>query len=236
MYANMTEANVLTTPATSSHIVQVCQNVTAQAETVTNYINEGLLSGEAVIVIARPVLRKAVISRMEALGLDSQAIRNEGRIKFLDAEFLLFGFLIDGELNERAFNELIGIPIQSLQLKYGKVRAFGEMVDVLWKDGLQNTALRLEDLWNNLSQEQGFLLLCTYLIDSLDSNAYEDSLERICKCHSQVEPAEKYDLSENADEGLLNVFEAAWNSMLDKLTESEEIATQLPANQTTLLN
>ena len=132
--------------------------------------------------------------------------------------------------------ELIGIPIQSLQLKYGKVRAFGEMVDVLWKDGLQNTALRLEDLWNNLSQEQGFLLLCTYLIDSLDSNAYEDSLERICKCHSQVEPAEKYDLSENADEGLLNVFEAAWNSMLDKLTESEEIATQLPANQTTLLN
>ena len=126
MYANMTGITKLAIP---SHIVQVCQNVTAQAEAVTHYINEGLMNGEAVIVIARPVLRKAVILRMEALGLDMQAIRNEGQIKFLDAEFLLFGFLIDGELNGRSFHKLIGTPIQALQLKYGKVRAFGEMVE-----------------------------------------------------------------------------------------------------------
>ena len=233
MYANMTGITKLAIP---SHIVQVCQNVTAQAEAVTHYINEGLMNGEAVIVIARPVLRKAVILRMEALGLDMQAIRNEGQIKFLDAEFLLFGFLIDGELNGRSFHKLIGTPIQALQLKYGKVRAFGEMVDVLWKDGLQDTALQLEHLWNNLSQEQGFPLLCTYLVDSLDANTYEYSLERICKCHSHLEPAEKYDLSKSTDEGVLNVFEAAWNCMLDKLAESNEIATQLPANQATLLN
>lgn len=102
MYTNMTGANGLTNPPTSSHIVQVCHNVTAQAEAVTHYINEGLLSGESVIVIARPVLRKAVMSRMDALGLDLQASKNEGQIKFFDAEFILFGFLIDGELNERA--------------------------------------------------------------------------------------------------------------------------------------
>lgn len=110
------------------------------------------------------------------------------------------------------------------------------MVDVLWKDGLQDTALQLEDLWNNLSQEQGFTLLCTYLMDSLDANTYENSLERICKCHSHLEPAKKYDLLESAEEDMLNVFEAAWNRMLDKLAESDEIATQLPANQATLLN
>jgi hypothetical protein len=31
------------------------------------------------------------------------------------------------------------------------VRAYGEMVDLLWKDGLEEAAIRLETLWNELA-------------------------------------------------------------------------------------
>ena len=221
-----------------NHIVQVCQNDTSQVAAVTHYIQEGLLNNEAVIVFARPALRQAVISKMDGLGLDVQTFKSQGQIKFFDAEFLLLSFLIEGELEDSAFQEFIGLPIQAAQLKFGKVRAFGEMVNVLWKKGQYDTAMQLEDFWNDLSKKLEFSLLCSYSLDNLDPNAYDDSLELICKCHKHLVPVEESDLSEStADDGaMLDVFGAAWNRVMGKLAESKKIPEQMSSAQTTLLN
>lgn len=221
-----------------NHRVQVCQNDISQAEAVTHYIQEGLLNNEAVIVFARPALRRAVMSKMDGLGLDVQTFKSQGQIKFFDAEFLLSSFLIEGELEDSAFQEFIGLPIQAAQLKFGKVRAFGEMVNVLWKRGQYDTAMQLEDFWNDLSKKLEFSLLCSYSMDNLDPNAYDDSLELICKCHKHLVPVEEGDLSEStADDGaMLDVFGAAWNRVMGKLAESKKISEQMSSAQTTLLN
>lgn len=217
----------LTNPV-GSHIVQVCENETFQAEAITHYIKEGLLNNEAVIVIARPALRKTVISKMDALGLDMQALKSKDQIQFFDAEFLLSVFLIDGVLEEQVFQESIGFPIQAAQLRYGKVRAIGGVMDVLWKKGQYDTAMQLEDLWNDLSQKQEFSLLCSYSLDSLDPNAYDESLEWICKCHKHLTPVKNYDLSETAvDETMLDVFEAAWDRVVGRLSGIQNSA-QMP--------
>ena len=211
-----------------SHIVQVCQNKTSQAEAIANYIKEGLLNDEAVVVFAGAVLRKAVISKMDALGLDMQAFKNKDQIKFFDAEFLLSAFLIDGVLEEQVFQESIGFPIQAAQLQYGKVRAIGGMMDVLWKKGQYDTAMQLEDLWNDLSQKQEFSLLCSYSLDSLDTNAYDESLEWILRCHKHLIPVKNYDLSESAaDETMLDFLEAAWNRVVGRLSGIQNSA-QMP--------
>ena len=225
------------TNSAGNHIVQVCQNETSEAEAVTHYIKEGLLNDEAVIVFARPALRQAVISKMDGLGLDVQTFKSQSQIKFFDAEFLLSSFLIEGELEEPAFQEFIGLPIQAAQLKFGKVRAFGEMVNVLWKKGQYDTAMQLEDFWNDLSKKLEFSLLCSYSLDSLYPNAYDDSLELICKCHKHLVPVEEGDLSEPAaDEAMLDLFGAAWNRVMGKLTESRKISEQMSSAQTTLLS
>ena len=139
------------TNTTGSQIVQACQNVAAQAEIITQYIKEGLQNDEAVIVIAKPAVRKAVTFELNELGLDVQAIKNQGQIKFFDAEFLLLGFMNEGAIEEQAFQEFVGTPIQTAQLKFGKVRVFSEMVDLLWKNGQHSAALQLENLWSKLS-------------------------------------------------------------------------------------
>lgn len=237
MNTNRVWQDVLTNPVAGSHIVQICQNKAFQVEVVTHYIREGLLNGEAAIIIAKPALRKAVIAKMDALGLDVHALRSQGQIKFFDAEFLLSGFLIDGVLEEQIFQEFIGFPIQVAQLEFGKVRIFGEMVDVLWKEGQHDTALQLEDLWNNLSKKQEFSLLCTYSLDSFNPNTYDDCLERICNRYTHLIPMENGDLSEPAvDDALRDVFGAAWNRVLDKLAEAEKISAQMPSAPTTLLS
>lgn len=224
------------TNSAGNHSVQVCQNDTSQAEAVTHYIQKGLLNNEAVVVFARPALRQAVISKMDALGLDVQTFKSQGQIRFFDAEFLLSSFLIEGELESSAFQEFIGYPIQVAQLKFGRVRAFGEMVNVLWKKGEYDTAMQLEDLWNDLSKQLEFSLLCSYSLDNLDPNSYDASLELICKCHKHLVPVEENGLSEStADDGaMLDVFAAAWNRVIDKLAESRKIPEQMSSAQTTL--
>lgn len=224
----------LTNP-TGNYIAQVCQNETSQAEAVIGYIKEGLLNDESIVVLARPALRKAVISGIDALGFDMQTIRNQGQIKFFDAQFLLSSLLIDGVLEEQVFQEYVGIPLQTLHLRYGKVRVFGGMVDILWKEGQHSTVMQLEDLWNDLSQKQEFSLLCSYSLDDLDPDVYDESFESICKCHNRLIPVENYDLSETGvGEAVLDVFGAAWNRVVGKLAESKKISAQMP--QTTLLN
>ena len=191
-------------------------------------LKRAFLRGEGAIVIAGIALRKDIISKMEWLGLDVGALKNQGQIKFFDAEFLLLSIVVDGVLKEQAFQEIVGIPIHIIQSKYGKARVFGEMVNILWKQGHYDTAMQLGDLWNELSKKQEFSLLCVYSVDSLDPNAYEEALERLCKCHPYLTPVKDHDLSETQASGtLLDAFETAWSHLVSKIAEPKKDSAKL---------
>ena len=226
MNGNTLPQSAFSFPETANHIVQVCQDAASQAEILTQYVKEGLANGEGVVIIARPALRKAVISKMDALGLDVHAFKSQGQIKFFDAEFLLSGFLIDGVLDEQAFQQFVASPVLAMQLKFGKVRAFGEMVDVLWKNDQQDLAIELEGWWDELCNKHELMLLCTYLLDSLDPNNYDNSLERICKCHTHSLPINSF--NPVVDGAMLELFEAAWSNVVSKFKESKNISSPIP--------
>ncbi len=210
-----------------NHMVQVCQSEASQAEIVTHYIKEGLLNNAAVIIIARPALRKTVLSKLDALGLNVHVFRSQGQVKFFDAGFLLSNILIDGVIDEHSFHRFIGIPIEVAQSNHGKVFAFGEMVDILWQRGLHDTAMQLEGLWGGLFEKQELTLLCTYLLDSLDSATYGNALERICKCHTQWLPINVFNPVVGGEK-MLEIFGTAWDSVIGELTETKNIPKQLP--------
>ncbi len=64
-----------------------------------------------------------------------------------------------------------------------KVRIFGQMVDVLWREGQQDAAIQLEMLWNQLAHHRSFSLLCGYAM----GNFYKASnFEDICGQHTHV--------------------------------------------------
>jgi uncharacterized protein len=63
------------------------------------------------------------------------------------------------------------------------IRAYGEMVDVLWKAGQTVAATRLEMQWNELARSHAFSLLCGYAM----GNFYKDAaVEDICSHHTHV--------------------------------------------------
>jgi hypothetical protein len=49
------------------------------------------------------------------------------------------------------------------------VRAFGEMVSLLWRVDTA-AAVRLEELWNNVIEEHELALLCTYSLNGSDAH------------------------------------------------------------------
>jgi signal transduction histidine kinase len=72
------------------------------------------------------------------------------------------------------------------------------MVDVLWRDGNREAAIKLEDLWNELARQHSFSLLCAYALSNFYRESDADAFRTICQSHEQVLPAETYDL--HADE------------------------------------
>src|SRR3954464_2215397 len=76
--------------------------------------------------------------------------------------------------------------------KYLVTRAYGEMVDVLWKDGNIDGAIAVEELWNELATKYSFSLLCAYSMGNFFKEAHTHSFKQICGTHGNVLPTEEF--------------------------------------------
>jgi hypothetical protein len=62
-------------------------------------------------------------------------------------------------------------------------RVYGEMVDLLWKDGYDVAAIQVEMLWNKLARSHDFLLMCGYA----KGHFYKDAcVASVCAEHTHV--------------------------------------------------
>ena len=105
----------------------------------------------------------------------------------LDAQRTLDLFMHHGMPDQERFEASVGKLIaEVLEGREDRVliRAYGEMVDVLWKEGKSEAAIRLEMLWNRLAQRYGFALLCGYSM----GNFYKETkgFEAICREHTHI--------------------------------------------------
>src|SRR5262249_17252245 len=69
-----------------------------------------------------------------------------------------------------------------------RVRAFGELVGLLWKEGRYSAAVRLEQFWNRLITSHGLHLFCAYPIDIFGPEFQSAGLDALLCAHSHVLP------------------------------------------------
>ena len=82
-------------------------------------------------------------------------------------------------------NEIIGLARGE---EARKVRAFGEMVAILWSRGNHAATIHLELLWSKVVAAGKFPLFCAYPRDTFAKNATE-SIVDICRLHSRIAAA-----------------------------------------------
>jgi hypothetical protein len=168
------------------HAVQFYGNEESLFTTVAGFLSEGLVSREPAIIIATPEHCAAIARHLRGRLIECYLARRNGDLVMLDAEEMLGQFMIGDEPDPELFEETVGLIVQQTLDGRGRivVRAYGEMVDVLWKEGRTESAIKLEILWNKLAMKYSFALLCGYAMGNFYKQAKQ--LDDICAQHTHV--------------------------------------------------
>jgi hypothetical protein len=167
------------------HLVQFYEADNVFLDTLEGFVGGGLRSGEGVIVIATPGHLQVLSERLRASGIDvDRALRHDQYIP-LDAEESLARFMTNGWPDDEQFFGFVRGLLERARTRHPKVRAFGEMVALMWARGEHGATVRLEHLWHQLCSTDGFSLLCAYPRAGLTEDA-SSSISEICAAHSRV--------------------------------------------------
>jgi PAS domain S-box-containing protein len=170
----------------ADHLVRFYEDDAFLTAAVTKFVTEGLGAGDFVTIIATELHGQMFVRQLEAEGVEVGRARASGQLVLVDAHETLSKFMRGGEPDRGLFESEVGglIAKQAHAAGGQRLRAYGEMVDVLWKGGERSAALHLEELWNDLQNRHAFTLLCAYAMGSF----YKEpaSLHDVCSAHTHV--------------------------------------------------
>jgi MEDS: MEthanogen/methylotroph, DcmR Sensory domain len=166
------------------HVVQFYGRDDELADRVTDYLLGALDGGGVAVVIATPEHRREFETRLGQAGVDLAAARDDGSYLALDAAQALSELMAANQLDSAAFDRVIGTVIAAAGVGGRPVRAFGEMVALLWDDGLVSAAVQLEAVWEELGGRYPFSLFCGYRADSVTSDM--DAFVEVCRLHGEI--------------------------------------------------
>jgi hypothetical protein len=173
------------------HGVQFYGNEASLFTTVAGFLSEGLVTGQPAIVITTEAHRAPILRELSERFIDIEKAQRVGDLLWIEARKALSRFMVDDVPDSAAFDATVGEAIA--RMLEGRpprtvIRAYGEMVDVLWKDGLEDSAIRLEILWNKLATRYGFALLCGYSMGNFYKQAAR--FEAVVQQHTHVDVPE----------------------------------------------
>ena len=125
---------------------------------VANFVGEGFEQGSLAVIIATPDHAARIEACLRSRGIDVDELKRQGNLAILNARDTLQLFMADGMPDSSAFTRVVGSALADVRggRKRCAIRAYGEMVDLLWKAGLEAAAIRLEILWNQLASTDDF--------------------------------------------------------------------------------
>jgi hypothetical protein len=170
--------------APCDHVIQIYENDQKFIQVLSQFVHGGLVAGDGVIVIATPQHLKEVQSKLAQSGISIEDYLHSQYFPMVAHE-ILDQFMVDGLPDERLFNQIISGFISKVRGNKRKVRAFGEMVAVLWKEGNRSATVKLEQLWNKFCENEVFCLFCAYPKSGFDHDI-NTSLNHICSAHSKI--------------------------------------------------
>jgi PAS domain S-box-containing protein len=184
------------------HDVQFYDSENYLGTVVSTFLVEGVRAAQPLVVIATDAHCRLFRERMRAAGICPEDLVEGRDIVWLDAHETLQAFM-EGDLpNAELFELTVGAVFERVMANgrgYVVTRAYGEMVDLLWRAGKIEGAIALEQLWNGLALRYSFALLCAYSMGNFVKEAHGTDFARICAAHRHVSPTEAYTTLEDGD-------------------------------------
>jgi DcmR-like sensory protein len=176
------------------HAVKFYTDENVLGKTVAEFLAPGLRERLPAIVIATPAHITLIYQELDRRGLNVPKLEADGDLQVLDADEVLARFMVGPQPDPVRFHQTVDAIID--RACKGRppcaVRAYGEMVDVLWKRANPTGAIELEMLWNRVATHQQFSLLCGYAV----GNFYKEiaggpTMQTVCDQHNHIIPDER---------------------------------------------
>jgi signal transduction histidine kinase len=216
-------SDFLVAPAQPSHFVQFYEEEESLFDMVGQFLGAGLSAGDRLLVIATPEHHKSFMQRLGPPG--AQAVQS-GMITLLDARETLSNFMVDGAPDPARFRSLLSQVVARTKAKspHASLRAYGEMVDLLWREGNSDAAIRLEELWNDAGQEHTFSLFCAYTVGNFYKEGDGARFFDVCRNHTHIVPTESFGRQRALEKEIAHRkdLEDALRAALRKRTQAEE--------------
>lgn len=183
---------VLERPDAQGHLVQLYTDDAALVSNVGHYLWQGIEQGEGILVIAGAEHTEAFCGRLRELGTDPQAAMAGGRLALFDAQDTLTRFMVDGQPHWNRFESVVGNAMRQVHgvNEHSRLRAYGEMVGILWQSRRFAAAIRLEQFWNKLLSRGRFSLYCAYAIDVFGKDFHAGMIDGVLCTHTHLIPGE----------------------------------------------
>jgi signal transduction histidine kinase len=219
-------AHVLADTLAHGHTVQFYDDDEFLFDTVAQFLRAGLIAGDRVLVIASAGHTEGILKHLE--GRLWGAALDTGQLTVVDASTMLAQFMVDGMPDPDRFREVLSKMLSSMLEEHpgARIRAFGEMVDILWRDGNSNAAIRLEELWNEVAISRDFALLCAYVMGNFQASD-SASLFELRGLHDRVLPTESEASGANARGSELTALEQRARLLENEIQYRKEIERSL---------
>lgn len=168
------------------HLVHIYEDKNTLINSVCDFIVPALTVNQGVILISSAENRKGFERTLEKRSIDVAKSKTLGQLIILDAKETLEKMMARGEVHPDKFVNVIGSLISDMNRSYKSIRAYGEMVSLLWNENKQESAIKLEKMWTELATVHQFSLLCGYHFDDKISSEKHPCFSEVCTNHSHI--------------------------------------------------
>ena len=175
-----------TGPLDVGHVVQFYGHEEELADRVAGYLLAALQRDGVAVVFATAAHRRVFEGRLTQAGVDLTAAARSGSYLALDAGDTVRALMPGDRLDRDAFDRVVGGLIRRAGQQGRPVRAYGEMVTLLWEAGLVNAAVQLQEMWDALGLRHAFSLFCSYPASSVNGDGHLEAFAEVCRLHHSV--------------------------------------------------
>jgi hypothetical protein len=190
-YAGMLDRTMTTdsdsTHVGTEHLVQLFDSDESLVEAVSDFLTEGFVLGDTLLAVMDEWRWYSVAMRLTARRLPVDEALQSGQLTVRSAVETLALFMRQDRPERDLFAASVGQLVTGLAAGRGRLRIYGEMVDVLAARGDYAAVHELEALWNELGSRTDFTLFCGYTAAHFGDPRSTGALRRICSSHSEVQ-------------------------------------------------
>jgi hypothetical protein len=171
--------------ACAAHVLQVYENDKTLINSLSKFVTGGIKAGDCSIIIATESHHHDLRNSIKDQGINIEMLQEQNLFIPLNASAVLSTFMINNWPDDGLFEKTLSAIIDKVPRNGHKIRAFGEMVSILWDEELHAATIYLEHLWNTFCLQHPMCLLCAYPQKAFRGN-YASSLQHICRSHSKT--------------------------------------------------